>query len=242
MPPLCSQGGATGFRDKLECAAHLSQTRVGGDGGGAAAAPSFHAWPPLLPDVVFHLRERDPRGSGFRWTLSTTRELFAGKRIVLFGVPGAFTPTCTDDHLPGYERAYDDIRAAGAIDEVWCTSVNDAFVMFQWAQSLGVKRVRMLPDGNADFARALGMLVSKRNLGFGARSWRYVAVVDDMRVETFIAEPGKMDDSPTDPYLLTSAQQLVSLLAPTAHGRRSTPRDRVRDRRKNSRDENNGKR
>jgi len=163
----------------------------------------------LLPDVTFHLREKEKDIGEFRWVRRTTKELFCGKRIVLIGVPAAFSPVCSDAHLPDYERLHGEITAAGGVDEVWCTSVNDAFVMFRWAKSLGVKKVRMLPDGNGQLASGLGMLVRHENKGYGCRSWRYAAVVDDMRIEALFEEPHKMDDSPVDPLTVSGASQGV---------------------------------
>jgi len=156
----------------------------------------------LLPDVVFHTRERDESIGGdnpFKWVRTTTNEVFAGKKVVIFGLPGAFTPTCSNSQLPGYEEMFDDFEALG-IDEVWCTSVNDAFVMYQWGQAQGVKNVRLLPDGNGEFADRLGMLVDKSNLGFGKRSWRYAMYVEDLVIKDMWVEDGFMDSCPTDPY------------------------------------------
>lgn len=156
----------------------------------------------LLPDVVFHMRERDETIGGdnpFKWVRKTTGELFSGKKVVIFGLPGAFTPTCSNSQLPGYEEMFDDFEALG-IDEVWCTSVNDAFVMYQWGLAQGVKNVRLLPDGNGDFADSLGMLVDKSNLGFGKRSWRYAMYVDNLNIVDMWSEESHMDNCPTDPY------------------------------------------
>lgn len=156
----------------------------------------------LLPDVVFHTRERDESIGGdnpFKWVRTTTNELFADKEVIIFGLPGAFTPTCSNSQLPGYEELFYDFEALG-IDEVWCTSVNDAFVMYQWGQHQGVKNVRLLPDGNGDFADGLGMLVDKSNLGFGKRSWRYAMHVKDLVIKDMWIEDGFMDGCPADPY------------------------------------------
>jgi peroxiredoxin len=144
----------------------------------------------------------------FVWEHHTASNLFAGKRIVIFGVPAAFSPVCTDHHLPDYERYHDDILCEG-VDEVWCTSVNDHFVMFQWAKNLDVKKVRMLPDGNGDLARAMGMLVCSGSKGYGFRSWRYAMVVNDLRIEAIFEEPGKMDHCPVDPFTVSSVEQGV---------------------------------
>lgn len=147
----------------------------------------------------------------FHWVRPTTAELFSNKRVVLFGLPGAFSPVCTDKQLPGYERAHDEIIASG-IDEVWCTAVNDAFVMFNWAKQLGIQKVKLLPDGNADFARGVGMLVRQTTKGFGVRSWRYVAVVNHNNIEFLSAEPGKMDDAPRDPYVCSRPEDVMAYL------------------------------
>lgn len=168
----------------------------------------------ILRDVLFHMRERDDSiesENPFVWVRKNASDLFGGKRVVIFGLPGAFTPTCTNEQLPNYERLYGDFIAKG-IDEVYCTSVNDAFSMYQWGKQLGIENVEMLPDGNGDFARELGMLVDKRNLGFGERSWRYAMVVDDMVVTHFYPEDGYMDDCPTDPYERSNPEYVLAQL------------------------------
>lgn len=156
-----------------------------------------------VPDTTFYMRERDESVGGdnpFAWVIKRASDLFAGKKVVIFGLPGAFTPTCTLQQLPTYEAMYEQFAEQG-IDEIWCTSVNDAFVMFQWAKSLGVEKVKMLPDGNGDFAKALDMLVDKSNLGFGKRSWRYSMIVDDLNIKEMFAEDHWSEDlCPTDPY------------------------------------------
>ena len=117
-----------------------------------------------IPDVVFKTRVRDESIGGdnpYRWQDVSTKEIFDGKRAVVFGLPGAFTPTCSTTHAPGFEAKYNDFKKLG-IDEVYCLSVNDAFVMKQWADKLGIKKVKMLPDGNAAFTHKMGMLVKKR--------------------------------------------------------------------------------
>jgi peroxiredoxin len=105
----------------------------------------------------------------FRWEDLPSGDVFRQKRIVLFSLPGAFTPTCTTEQCPAFERAYDELRSLGA-DEVYCISVNDAFVMYQWSKHLGLKKLKLLPDGSGDFTRRMGMLVKKDHLGFGERS------------------------------------------------------------------------
>lgn len=125
-----------------------------------------------VPNVTFKTRVRDANVEGpnpYRWQDLASADIFRGRKVVLFALPGAFTPTCSSTHLPRYEELHDDFAALG-VDEVICLSVNDAFVMFRWGRHQGVEKVTMLPDGSAAFTRRMGMLVSKDNLGFGMRS------------------------------------------------------------------------
>ena len=155
-----------------------------------------------LVEVEFYFREEG------EFVVRTTSDIFAGKRVVLFSLPGAFTPTCTNYQLPGFDDLYDEFKKEG-IDEIYCVSVNDAFVMNAWAESLGIENVKMLPDGNADFTDSMEMLVSKNNLGFGERSWRYAVVLDDMYVEKEFVEPGKCDICEDDPYGETTPSKVL---------------------------------
>jgi len=167
-----------------------------------------------VPDVVFKTRVRDESIEGpnpYRWQDRTTADVFSGKKIVLFALPGAFTPTCSSSHAPGYEAFYDDFKNLG-VDEVICLSVNDAFVMFKWAKDLNISKVFMLPDGNADFTEKMGMLVKKTNLGFGDRSWRYSMLVEDGEIKKMFVEPGFMDDCPTDPFEVSDAKTMLDYL------------------------------
>lgn len=167
-----------------------------------------------VPNVVFKTRVRDESIGGenpFRWQDVTTDDIFKGKKIVIVALPGAFTPTCSSTHLPGFEAKYAAFKALG-IDEIYCLSVNDAFVMFQWGKNLGIKNVKMLPDGNADFTRGMGMLVKKINLGFGDRSWRYSMLVDNGEVKQIFAEAGKSDNFEEDPFLVSDADTLLNYL------------------------------
>lgn len=167
-----------------------------------------------VPDVTFKTRVRDESVDGdnpFRWQDLTTAEVFDGKNIVLFGLPGAFTPTCSSTHAPGYEAKYEDFKALG-VDSVICLSVNDAYTMYQWAQKLGVEKVFMLPDGNADFTRKLGMLVKKEDLGFGERSWRYSMYVEDGVIKKMFIEPGFSDNYPDDPFEVSDADTMLAYL------------------------------
>lgn len=167
-----------------------------------------------LPEVVFKTRVRDESIGGdnpYRWQDKTTSDIFKGKKVVVFALPGAFTPTCSSTHAPGYETKYDDFKSLG-VDEVICLSVNDAFVMKQWADKLGIKKVFMLPDGNAEFTRKMGMLVEKNNLGFGERSWRYSMYVVDGEVEQMFVEPGYSDNCPDDPFEVSDADTMLKYL------------------------------
>jgi len=170
--------------------------------------------PQRVPSVVFQTRVRDesvPGPNPFRWQEVTSEEIFAGKTIVLFALPGAFTPTCSSTHLPRYEELYDAVQAAG-VDEIICLSVHDAFVMFQWGKAIGAQRVRLLPDGNGTFTRQMGMLVRKENLGFGDRSWRYAMVVRDGEIDAMFVEPGFADNAGSDPFEVSDADTVLAYL------------------------------
>tara|TARA_R100000005_G_scaffold70391_2_gene38019 strand:+ start:658 stop:1167 length:510 start_codon:yes stop_codon:yes gene_type:complete len=158
-----------------------------------------------VPDVTFKIRE------GREWVERETVDFFGGKRCVIFGLPGAFTPTCTNEQLPAFEVAYPKIRNLG-ITHVYCISVNDSFVMNAWAESLGVSLVQMIPDGNGMFTGLMNQLVLKENLGFGYRSWRYAAVVNDGVIEKLWEEPGKEDNCPDDPYTTTDPETVIQYL------------------------------
>lgn len=167
-----------------------------------------------VPNVTFKTRVRDESVAGenpFRWQDRTTADLFAGKRVVLFSLPGAFTPTCSSTHLPGYEKSYEEIKGYG-VDEIICLSVNDAFTMFKWGKDLGTEKIFLLPDGNGDFTRHMGMLVKKENLGFGMRSWRYSMVVNDGVIEKMFVEPGFMDNCPDDPFEVSDCNTMIEYL------------------------------
>ncbi|MDA1369885.1 MAG: peroxiredoxin [Proteobacteria bacterium] len=167
-----------------------------------------------VPQVVFKTRVRDESVVGenpYRWQDLTSDEIFAGRRVVLFALPGAFTPTCSSTHLPGYEARYDELRQLG-IDEVYCLSVNDAFSMFQWASMQKVAKVKMLPDGNGDFTRDMQMLVKKHNLGFGERSWRYSLLVEDGVIKKLFVEPGKSDNCATDPFECSDVDTMLEYI------------------------------
>ena len=167
-----------------------------------------------VPDVVFKTRVRDESVEGpnpFRWQDVSTSDIFAGKKVVVFALPGAFTPTCSSTHLPGYEDKFEELKALG-VDDVYCLSVNDAFTMFQWGKHQGVEKVKLLPDGSGEFSRLMGMLVKKDNLGFGDRSWRYSMFVDDGEIKALFSEDGKCDNCPTDPFEVSDVDTMISFL------------------------------
>lgn len=167
-----------------------------------------------LPNVTFKTRVRDEAVGGdnpYRWQDMTTDDYFKGKRVVLFSLPGAFTPTCSTYQLPGFEKGHSDFKEQG-IDEIYCMSVNDSFVMNQWAKSQNLENVKVIPDGSGEFTRRAGMLVNKDNLGFGARSWRYAAVVNDGVVEAWFEEPGLADNHGEDPYGESSPETVLGWL------------------------------
>ncbi len=167
-----------------------------------------------VPNVTFKTRVRDENVEGpnpFRWQDVTSHDLFKGKKVVLFSIPGAFTPTCSSTHLPRFEELYDELKAQG-VDDIICVSVNDAFVMYQWGQHQGVKNIHLLPDGSGEFTRKMGMLVAKDNLGFGMRSWRYSAVIEDGQVEQMFVEPGFEDNCASDPFEVSDADTMLNYL------------------------------
>lgn len=158
-----------------------------------------------IPSVDFMFRENG------EFVVKSTNELFGAKRVVIFSLPGAFTPTCSAYQLPGFEEKYEEFDALG-IDEIYCISVNDAFVMNAWAKDQGVKNVKLIPDGNGEFTDGMGMLVKKFNLGFAMRSWRYAAVIDNGSVEKLFIEPGKCDNAGEDPYGETTPDRVLEYL------------------------------
>lgn len=168
----------------------------------------------LVPSVTFKTRVRDDSIEGdnpYRWEDVTTWDLFAGKRVVLFSLPGAFTPTCSTYQLPGFEEKFAEFKALG-IKDIYCVSVNDAFVMNAWAKAQKVKKVKVIPDGSGMFTRKMGMLVHKDNLGFGERSWRYACVVNNGKIEKWFVEPGAEDNCPVDPYGETAPENILNWL------------------------------
>tara|TARA_B100000780_G_C20975109_1_gene389449 strand:- start:267 stop:809 length:543 start_codon:yes stop_codon:yes gene_type:complete len=172
-----------------------------------------------VPDVTFKTRVRDEEVGGdnpFRWQDMTTQDYFANKRVVLFSLPGAFTPTCSTMQLPGFENNAQAFYDKG-IDAIYCISVNDTFVMNKWAQTVlasygELEHVKVIPDGNGEFTKAMDMLVDKDNLGFGRRSWRYAIVVDNGKITHWFEEPGLENNCESDPYGETSSETVLAAL------------------------------
>lgn len=170
---------------------------------------------PRLPSVTFKVRERDESIGGdnpFKWVDKTTEDYFAGKRVVAFALPGAFTPTCSTMQVPGYVELKEKFAEQG-IDDIIVISVNDTFVMRKWLLDQDcLDKITFIPDGNGEFTREMGMLVEKTNLGFAYRSWRYAMIVDDMNVERMFVEPGFSHNCETDPYGESSPENVLNYL------------------------------
>ena len=149
-----------------------------------------------------------PLRVGDEFTTINTGEISKGKRIVIFALPGAFTPTCSTQQLPGFEENYGKFQEKG-IDEVYCLSVNDSFVMNAWFIDLGIENVKSLPDGARSFTMSIGALCEKNNLGFGFRSWRYAIVVKDGVVENVFSEEGFGNNIETDPYEVSTPENVL---------------------------------
>jgi len=167
-----------------------------------------------IPDVTFQTRVRDDSLGGdnpFKWEAKTSTDYFANKRVILFSLPGAFTPTCSTFQLPDFNKLYDDFKELG-IDEIYCISVNDSFVMNAWAKHHDIGKVKVIPDGSGEFTRKMGMLVKKDNLGFGLRSWRYAVIIENNEIIQSFVEAGFKDDAEDDPYVVSSPQNILKYL------------------------------
>lgn len=158
-----------------------------------------------VPQVTFRTRQ------GHSWKDITTDEIFAGKKVIVFSLPGAFTPTCSSSHVPRYNELAPAFKAKG-VDAVVCISVNDGFVMEEWGKAQHAENVTFLPDGNAEFTQGMNMLVDKRNLGFGQRSWRYSMLVEDGVVKKMFIEP----EVEGDPFEVSDADTMLKHLDPSA--------------------------
>jgi len=158
-----------------------------------------------VPSVSFPLRKEDS------WTQRTTEDVFANKTVVLFSLPGAFTPTCSSSHLPRYDELAPKLFANG-VDEIVCLSVNDTFVMNAWSADQNTQSISFLPDGNGEFTEAMGLLVDKKDLGFGKRSWRYSMLVENGTIKKMFIEP----DLPGDPFEVSDADTMLNYINPEA--------------------------
>ena len=158
-----------------------------------------------VPEVSFRIREGD------EWKTVTSKEIFEGKTVVVFSLPGAFTPTCSSTHLPRYNELAPAFFANG-VDEIVCISVNDTFVMNEWAKDQESQNVRLIPDGNGEFTDQIGLLVDKSDLGFGKRSWRYAMLVKDGKIVKQFIEPEK----PGDPFEVSDADTMLNFINPQA--------------------------
>lgn len=158
-----------------------------------------------IPKVTFRTRQNN------QWVDVTTDELFSGKTVAVFSLPGAFTPTCSSTHLPGYNELARVFRENG-VDDIVCISVNDAFVMNEWAKDQESEHVKLIPDGNGEFTEGMGMLVDKSDLGFGKRSWRYSMLVKDGVIDNMFIEP----DEPGDPFKVSDAETMLRYINPKA--------------------------
>ena len=158
-----------------------------------------------IPKVTFRTRDQG------QWKDVTTDQIFAGRTVVVFALPGAYTPTCSSSHLPRYNELAPELRRHG-VDEIVCLSVNDAFVMSEWQRDQNAPNITFLPDGNAEFTAGMGMLVDKSDLGFGKRSWRYSMLVKDGVVQKMFIEPEK----PGDPFEVSDADTMLGYVAPGA--------------------------
>ena len=162
--------------------------------------------PEYVPSVVFHTRVSN--GEVFEWKDVSTWNIFAGRRVLIFSLPGAFTPTCSTYQLPNFDRQAELFYATG-IEDIYCVSVNDSFVMNAWSKANNIENIKMIPDGSEKFTEEMQMLVDKDNLGFGRRSWRYACVVDNGTITDWFIEEGKTDNCTTDPYLFTNPEYIL---------------------------------
>ena len=164
-----------------------------------------------IPYTIFKTRERDESIKGknpFKWVHKSTNDYFKNKKVILFSLPGAFTPTCSTLQLPNFEKLYNKFKNMG-IDDIYCMSVNDAFVMNAWAKSQKLVNIKVIPDGSGEFTRMMGMLVKKDNLGFGFRSWRYAILIRDCVIEKMWIEKGLKDNSIEDTYKISSPENIL---------------------------------
>ncbi len=167
-----------------------------------------------LPNSEFYLRtiyQTQENENKYKWTLLKTNEVFSDKKIIIFSLPGAFTPTCSTFQLPGFENLFSEFKKF-KIDNIYCISVNDAFVMNSWGKQHNINNIKMIPDGNAEFTRKIGMLVEKNNLGFGLRSWRYAMICENHEITKWFIEEGFEDNYDEDPYEATKPENILEYL------------------------------
>lgn len=168
----------------------------------------------MAPKVVLKTRKRlrsKKMKNNFKWNNVSTNDLFKNKRVVLFSLPGAYTPTCSSSHLPDYEKYYNELKKLG-IHDVYCISVNDAFVMYNWGKHMNVKHVKLLPDGNGLFTKKMGALVKKTNLGFGDRSWRYSMYIENGKIKKIFSEKNKSNNHKSDPFSKSDVKTMIKYL------------------------------
>ncbi|WP_022943141.1 glutathione peroxidase [Psychromonas hadalis] len=158
-----------------------------------------------IPSVTFPTRQGD------EWVNVTTDELFKGKTVVVFALPGAFTPTCSSTHLPRYNELAGVLKENG-VDDIVCLAVNDTFVMNAWLADQEAQNITVVPDGSGEFSEGMGMLVDKSDIGFGKRSWRYSMLVKDGVIEKMFIEPNQ----PGDPFEVSDADTMLNYINPTA--------------------------
>ncbi|MDY6806105.1 MAG: glutathione peroxidase [Cyanobacteriota bacterium] len=158
-----------------------------------------------VPSATFKARVNND------WLDLTSDELFSGKTVIVFSLPGAFTPTCSSSHVPGYNELAPVLKEHG-VDDIICLSVNDAFVMNEWAKEQNAKNITFIPDGNGEFTKKMGMLVDKEDLGFGKRSWRYSMLVKDNVIEKMFIEP----EVEGDPFEVSDAETMLEYINPDA--------------------------
>jgi glutaredoxin-like protein len=158
-----------------------------------------------VPKVTFKTRTNG------QWKNVTTDELFQGQTVVVFALPGAYTPTCSGTHLPGY-KALANLFLANGVNKIVCLAVNDAFVMSEWQKEQGAENLTMIPDGNGEFAAGMGLLVDKSDIGFGKRSWRYSMLVKNGVIEKMFIEPEKDGD----PFEVSDAETMIKYINPKA--------------------------
>ncbi len=189
-----------------------------------------------IPMVEFNKRAIPEGETDYTWVQETSEDIFAGKRVVIFSLPGAFTPTCSSTHLPGYEAKYDELLEQD-VDEVYCLSVNDSFVMNAWFDSLAIEKVKSIADGNGDFTRHMGMLVKKEAVNFGYRSQRYSMVVDNGLVEMIFVEAGKEDNHADDPFDVSDVDSMLTYLTGIRDVRREAIENAQKEAEENQADE-----